>query len=245
MKLQQKFLTKNPCYQANLKKADSRYVRFQKNGPRGLMLHSVGCAQPSAGVFYDLWNRETYTAACVHAFIDADTGEVWQTLPWNYRGWHCAGSGNNTHLGVEMCESRHITYTGGDRFTVKDLTKARADCKRTYEAAVELFAHLCREYGLDPLRDIISHREGGQKGVASGHTDPEHYWQGLGLPYTMDTFRAAVKKALEPKPEQPGKIYRIQLGAFRTRATAEAFLSRAQQYFPNAFLREEQSGGSM
>ena len=34
--------------------------------------------------------------------------------------------------------------------------------KKTYEAAVELFAYLCKLYGLNPTADgvIISHREG-------------------------------------------------------------------------------------
>lgn len=67
--------------------------------------------------------------------------------------------------------------------------------KRTYEAAVELFAFLCKEYGLNPLADgvIISHKEGHARGIATNHGDPEHLWKGLGMGYTMDTFRQAVK----------------------------------------------------
>ena len=46
--------------------------------------------------------------------------------------------------------------------------------KRTYEAAVELFAFLCKEYGLNPLADgvIISHKEGHARGIATNHGDP-------------------------------------------------------------------------
>ena len=208
MKLQQRFLTNNPCYRANLQQADSRYATFQKQGPRGLMLHSVGCAQPSARVFTERWDSPNYTNACVHAFIDAGDGTVWQTLPWNYRGWHCAGSGNNTHVGVEMCESAHIRYTSGAAFEVLDREKALADCRRTYAAAVELFAALCLQYGLDPLTAICSHREGGLREIASRHADPEHYWNGLGAGYTMDGFRADAAAALEAlqapaEPELP------------------------------------------
>ena len=76
--------------------------------------------------------------------------------------------------------------------------------KRTYEAAVELFAMLCKEYGLNPLTAIISHKEGHAKGIASNHGDPEHLWKGLGMSYTMDTFRQAVKAemagAVTPAP---------------------------------------------
>ena len=41
-------------------------------------------------------------------FIDANTGDIYQTLPWNHRGWHGGGSSNNTHIGVEMCEPAAI-----------------------------------------------------------------------------------------------------------------------------------------
>lgn len=163
------------------------------------MLHSVGCAQPSAKVIADKWNNESYDRASVHAFIDANTGDVYQTLPWNFRAWHCGGTGNNTHIGIELCESSWIRYTKGAKFEIINRTKALADCTRSYHAAVELFAMLCLEYKLDPLKDICSHKEGGKKGIASRHVDPEHYWTGLGAPYTMDGFRNDVKFAMEQK----------------------------------------------
>lgn len=61
-----------------------------------------------------------------------------------------------------MCEPACIKYTSGANFTCSDLATAKAVAKRTYEAAVELFASLCKQYGLDPMKDgvIISHREG-------------------------------------------------------------------------------------
>lgn len=189
----------NQCYKNNVNKADSRYTAFQKRGPEGLMLHSVGCAQPSAEVFAKQWNKSGIEVA-VHAVLQAD-GTVYQCLPWNYRGWHCAGSANNTHVGVEMTEPSQIRYTGGSTFTVLDKEKARAQAKGTYETAVQLFAQLCTEYGLDPLGHgvIISHHEGYTQGVASNHGDPEHLWRGLGLSYTMDGFRRDVKTAMDGK----------------------------------------------
>lgn len=191
------FITKNDCYVSNVNRVDSRYRNFQDRGASGLMLHSVGCSQPSALVFAKGWNVPNKEVA-VHAFIDAnEDGLVRQLLPWNFRAWHCGGAANNTHIGVEMCESGYITYTGANKFTVRDRTRAVADCQRAYHAAVELFAMLCKMLGLDPLRDICSHREGWYKGIASNHGDPEHYWNGLGMPYTMNGFRADVKKKLE------------------------------------------------
>lgn len=232
MQIVESFLTQNPCYTANVGRVDARYRKFQDEGPKGLMLHSVGCAQPDASVFVERWNKPTYTNACVHAFIDANTGDVWQTLPWNFRGWHCAGAANNTHIGVEMCESKHIKYTGGAKFSILDKAKAQADARRAYNSAVELFARLSEAYAIDPETGIVSHKEGGKQGIASGHVDPEHYWQGLDLPYTMDGFRAAVKA----KVDKEDVIYRVQVGAFRNRTYAEAFLAKVLAVYPNAFI---------
>lgn len=187
MKLIESILTKNPCYTAG-----------RKITVKGLMLHSVGCPQPKASVFINSWNSASYDRACVHAFIDGNDGTVYQTLPWNHRGWHGGGSSNNTHIGVEMCEPACIKYVGGSSFTCSDTATAKAVAKRTYESAVELFAYLCKLYSLDPLGDgvIISHREGHSRGVASNHGDPEHLWNQLGMGYTMTTFRNAVKAQL-------------------------------------------------
>lgn len=203
MKLIKHFLTNNPCYLANVKKADSRYTTFQNRGPIGLMLHSVGCAQPNASVFLKKWNKSTNYSSCVHGVIDANTGVAYQCLPWNYRGWHGGGSSNNTHIGVEMCESGYVRYGLGAKFKVLDLAKARADCKRCYDTAVELFASLCEQYNLNPLTAICSHKEGGAMGIASRHVDPEHYWNGLGMSYTMDGFRADVKRTMDGSSSTP------------------------------------------
>ena len=199
MTLKDAIMKNNPCYK-------ERNITV-----KGIMLHSVGCAQPDANVFIKKWNSKSYDRACVHGFIDANTGTVYQTLPWNKRGWHCGDSGNDTHIGIEMCESAYITYTSGTSFTVRNKSKAQADGRRAYKAAVELFAMLCAKYKLDPKKKgvIVSHREGYQLGIASNHGDPEHYWKGLGLTYTMDGFRTAVasqmKKDAKAAPKEEPK----------------------------------------
>ena len=212
MKLVESILTKNPCYTAG-----------RKITVKGLMLHSVGCNQPKASVFINSWNSASYDRACVHGFIDANDGTIYQTLPWNHRGWHCGsgskGSGNNTHIGVEMCEPACIKYTGGSSFTCSDTATAKACAERTYQAAVELFAMLCKKYGLDPLADgvVISHKEGHSRGIASNHGDPEHLWTQLKMGYTMDTFRKAVKAAMGGTTAATG----LQAGALKDLSEAE------------------------
>lgn len=198
MELVENILTNNPCFRSG-----------KKIKVKGLMLHSVGCPQPSAEVFVRRWNRQDASRACVHAFIDGNTGMVYQTLPWNHRGWHGGGRSNNTHIGVEMCEPACIKYIGGASFTCSDRESALAVVRRTYDTAVELFAFLCREFSLDPLAEgvIVSHKEGHARGIASGHGDPDHLWKGLQSGHTMDGFRrdvsAALARDLQAAPAAP------------------------------------------
>lgn len=213
MEITKSILTKNPCYKAG------KTIKV-----KGLMLHSVGCSQPSAMAFIESWNTPS-AKVCVHGFIDGNTGKVYQTLPWEHRGWHCGGTANGTHIGIEMCEPDCIKYTSGSKFTCSDTDKAKAIVKRTYKSAVELFAYLCGEYGLNPLADgvILSHSEGYKRGLTSNHADPEHLWKGLKLPYTMDGFRQDVKSAMS-KP-----IYRVQVGAFSNEQNAKNLITKLKK----------------
>lgn len=189
MEILESFAKNNPCYTAG-----------KKITVKGLVLHSVGCPQPSAEVFVKRFNNPS-AKVCVHAFIDGNTGKIYQTLPWNYKAWHCGGSGNSTHIGVEMCEPSCIKYAGGAKITCSDEAAAKAVVTRTLNAAVELFACLCKQYGLNPLGDgvIVSHKEGHDRGMASGHGDPDHLFHQLHMDYSMDDFRKAVAEEIERK----------------------------------------------
>lgn len=201
MKIVQAYATKNRCYQmaTPLK-------------PRGIMLHSIGVPQPNAAVMAQNFNqcRPNGQSVCVHAFVQRD-GAVYQTLPWTVQAWHCGGSANSTHIGVEMTEPASITYTGhGAEWRDLDTAATETHIRGTYAAAVELFAQLCTQFGLDPLADgvIISHSEGRMRGVASAHADPEHLWKPFGL--TMYGFRQDVYKAMHniEKEEEDMTRYR-------------------------------------
>lgn len=175
------------------------YKRAERITVEKLVLHSVGVGQPNAAVFLKNWNKPTYTRACVHAFIDANSGVVYQTMPWEWRAPHAGGSWLNNHsVGVEMCESSYVKYIGtSDRFTIINRAAALAHAKTTYMSAVELFAYLCMRFNLNPLEDILSHNEAGKQGLGSKHSDPEHYWDQLGTGYTMDGFRKDVANAMD------------------------------------------------
>ena len=183
MQIVRAFVTQNPLYQ--------QYTKIQV---RKLVLHSVGCPQPSAAVFARQWQTARYFA---HAVLQAD-GTVYQTMPWDYLCYH-VGAANAYSIGVEMTEPDCIRYIGGATFVCSDWERAIAQVAGTYNTAVALFAKLCTQFGLNPIADIISHAEASAMGIGTDHADPEHLWRQLGRGYTMDGFRRDVAAAMAAK----------------------------------------------
>ena len=194
IKLIDAIMTKSPCY------TGGRLIDV-----KGMYLHSIGCPCEKAQNIINNENQANAGAA-VQAVVQAN-GEVWQGLPVYpetkkaMRNWHCGsgskGSGNNTHIGVEMTEPATIKYTGGSSWVeVGDGSNTKAVVLANYKNAVAYFALRCKQFGLDPLKDgvIISHKEGHDRGYASNHGDPEHIWGKFGL--TMNQFRRDVKTAM-------------------------------------------------
>lgn len=180
MRLYTQLLTHNSCY-----------IKGEHIRPRGVMVHSTGAANPWLRRYVAPddgrlgepssrhWNQGG-VGACVHAMIGkAADGSiaVYQTLPWDMRGWHCGRSGNDTHIAFEICEDG-LTDEGYFR--------------QTYQAAVELTAYLCKRFGLDPLADgvVLCHSEGYARGIASNHADVMHWWRKFGV--DMNDFRRDV-----------------------------------------------------
>lgn len=186
MNLHQLFLTKNDCYKAG------RTII-----PKGIMVHSTGANNPNlrryVGPDDGLLGRNTSgnhwnnpkpggSQVCVHAFIGKlKDGSIatYQTLPWNFRGWHAGGSANDTHIGFEICEDN---LSDGTYFS------------KVYQEAVELCAYLCKQYGLTS-QDVICHSEGHARGIASNHADVMHWFPKHGK--SMDTFRGDVQAMLD------------------------------------------------
>lgn len=190
-----KTMTKSPCYQSG------RKITVQ-----GMYLHSIGCPCEKAQNIINNENQSGAQAA-VQAVIQHD-GQVLEGLPvypenkTAIRNWHCGsgnkGSGNNTHIGVEMCEPATIKYTGGSSWVeIGDGSNTKAVILENYKNAVEYFALRCKQFNLDSLKGgvVISHKEGHDRGYASNHGDPEHIWSKFGL--TMDQFRKDVRAKMD------------------------------------------------
>ncbi len=233
MKLTQYYLTKNNCF-----------IKGKKHVVRGLMLHSTGVNNtklsryvgPDDGIlgvnkYGNHWNtaKPGGRSVCVHGFIGTDkngTIRTYQTLPWDYVGWH-SGSGrlgssknanNNGYIGIEICE---------------DNLKSREYFNAVYQETVEVFAYLCKKYNLDPLADIICHSEGNTIGVASNHSDVMHWFPKHGK--DMNIFREDVRKSMGgsqvvvEKEEETQKFYRVQVGAFSSKLNAKKLADKLKK----------------
>lgn len=241
MNLNKLIFTENACYKAG-----------RKIKVKGIMVHSTGANNPylkryvgpddgklGKNQYNNHWNQPMDRAVCVHGFIGKlQDGSIatYQTLPWDHRGWHAGGAANNTHTSFEICE---------------DGLNDRSYFEKVYKEAIELCAYLCKLYGLNPLADgvIIGHYEGHQRGIASNHGDPRHWFSKFGK--SMDTFRQDVQKLMSgssvtptPSDDPPAKLeagyYRVrkswqdkksQIGAYKVLANAKRKADENSGYF--------------
>lgn len=211
MNLRKCYLTLNECY-----------IKKVKMKPKGIMIHSTGANNPNLkryvpnrdgllgfNKYGNDWNqfRPGGRQVCVHAFIGLDkNGDVctYQTLPFDYKAWHAGGTANNSYIGFEICE---------DDLTDKKYFNA------VYKEAVELTAHLCKLYNLDPKGKnvIICHKDGYKLGIASNHGDIYHWFNKYGK--TMDDVRNDVYAILNPKKE----VKKEYLNLFSTSANRSVY----------------------
>lgn len=180
MKIRKHYLTKNRCYTSG-----------KTITPKGIMVHSLGVAQPDVNVFLKSWNT-AISKKCVHAFVTPD--EVVQTLPWNRRGWHAGGKANNTHISMELLEPSGHRYPKNSGAMINyDVAKNTEYFNKIYQQTVDLCAFLCREYNL-PASSVITHAEGFKIGIATNHADVMHWFPKHGK--SMNTLRADIDAQL-------------------------------------------------
>ena len=184
-------LKKNRCYQQNVKRT-----------PKGIQIHSIGCAQGTGKAVADSFNSNT-RGAFVTYVCDADEfGKVYKCGSEDLYTWADAGYGNQNLITIEIAESDYMKYKPNSaEFTITDKARFEQDIFRGYDTAVALCAEICERRGWNPMKKldhglylISSHDEGRIAGTSSGHVDPTHIWSKVGL--SMDTFRRAVKVAM-------------------------------------------------
>lgn len=220
-----KYATANGAYQAG-----------RKINPQGCVNHSVGCAQPSVDVFFNIMNKSSAgwgVNALLGDFHKGD-GRILVVLPLDARPWGCGsgskGSWNNTKVQWEVCEPAGHTYAGGTMIAY-DVAKNQIYFDRMWKMLVAWNVYLVKKFGYD-INGISDHAESYRAGYGSNHSDmgqwlPKHgksmaalrqeveaILNGDSIAETEDDFMADVKKFEEAWLEYRKTLQDNDAGAY-------------------------------
>jgi hypothetical protein len=244
MNIYKLFLANNDCY-----------VAGQSMTPAGVMIHSTGANNPflsrylapddgriGKNKYQNDWNRPGLQQCC-HAFVGklADgTVATYQVLPYDICCWS-SGSGSVAIAKKHNFPGNNANFLGFVQVEIceDDLTD-KAYFAAVYAQAVDFAAYICQAYDI-PVdnRHVICHSEGHALGIASNHADVMHWFPRHGK--TMDDFRREVQTKLSQNASNKinSCIFRVQVGAFSTRASAEQFLQTIKKAGLNGFIAED------
>ncbi len=178
--------------------SNGAYQSGRKINPQGSVNHSVGCAQPSADVFFNLMNKSSAgwgVNAILGDFHKGD-GRILVVLPLDARPWGCGsgknGSWNNTKVQWEVCEPAGHTYAGGTMIGY-DVTKNQTYFDRMWKMLVSWNVYMVVKFGYS-IDGISDHAESYNAGYGSNHADMGQWLPKHGK--SMDALRQEVQAIL-------------------------------------------------
>lgn len=196
-----KYATSNGAYQAG-----------RKINPQGCVNHSVGCAQPSVDVFFNLMNKSSAgwgVNALLGDFHKGD-GRILVVLPLDARPWGCGsgskGSWNNTKVQWEVCEPAGHTYAGGTMIAY-DVAKNQVYFNRMWKMLVAWNVYLVKKFGYD-INGISDHAESYRAGYGSNHSDMGQWLPKHGK--SMDALRQEVQTILNGSEDDDMDVKRFE-----------------------------------
>jgi len=178
--------------------SNGAYQSGRKINPQGSVNHSVGCAQPSADVFFNLMNKSSAgwgVNAILGDFHKGD-GRILVVLPLDARPWGCGsgkkGSWNNTKVQWEVCEPAGHTYAGGTMIGY-DVAKNQTYFDRMWKMLVSWNVYMVVKFGYS-IDGISDHAESYRAGYGSNHADMGQWLPKHGK--SMDALRQEVQAIL-------------------------------------------------
>ena len=163
--------------------------------PEYITVHSTANTATAQNEADNVCNNNPTMKVSFHIVVDDK--QAIQVLPFNEVAWHAGdgfSTGNLKSIGIEICEPPHMAYWTEFDIVGYDAAAQQPYFDQIWQNAVELCVFLIGQFPTISVDEIVSHREGFARGTASGHMDPEHWWQFHNR--TMDDFRAAVREAL-------------------------------------------------
>lgn len=140
----------------------SKWSRPQITRPdtRAIVMHWTGKAQQRALGVLKYWAERDGTYGSAHFVIDHD-GKVYEAMPAQELAYHC---GSKTYTALAQDSPLALTehdqspnhHTIGIEMCVLDYEGTYST--RCYNAAIQLVANLCENFGLNPFHEVITHQ---------------------------------------------------------------------------------------
>ena len=178
--------------------SNGAYTSGRTITPAGCVNHSVGCAQPSADVFFKNMNKGSagWGVNAILGDFHKGEGKIILALNWNTRPWGCGagskGSWNNTKVQWEITEPAGHTYAGGTMIGY-DVANNQQFFDRMWKMVVAWNVYMVKKFGY-PVSGISDHAESYKAGYGSNHGDVGHWWPKHGK--SMDALRKEVQEIL-------------------------------------------------
>ena len=211
--------------------------------PEGIIVHSTGANNPALkryvnapGICGENPNKnyfggENSDDVTPHGVIGKDkngTVKAAQILPYDICCWGC-GSGKN---GSYNYKPAYIQFE-----IAEDGLTDSVYFDRAFDLMAQVCAELMKQFPTIKLENVISHKEAAARGYASNHGDPENWLSKFGK--DMNWFRNKVKGYITaPAASEKDSLYRVQIGAFRSRQNAENYLKEAKAKGFDGFIVE-------
>ena len=185
------------------------------------------------------YTRATYNGNMntvrVHFYVD-DKG-AWQNLPLDWQSWHAGQSGKADKNGSQAGNAQTIS--------IECIMNGSGDEKdrKARDNAARLAAYLLDSYG----GELYTHNywcnvRNGKKGTVDELNKLDDGYKNcpVYIRPKWDEFKALVqgyRKQANSEPADSGKMYYVQVGAFGSKANAEAYLKQVKADYPNAFIK--------
>lgn len=209
MKIEQKFLTPNKYSRPQIKLSEVTKIA----------VHYVGNPGSSAIANRNYFeNQKTGGRYVSSHFVIGLQGEIIQCIPTDEISY-CTNSANAYSISIECC---HPDASG--KFNAA-----------TEASLINLCAKLCKDFKLDPEKDIIRHYDVTKKQCPL-YWSPTKYQSAEVANKRFSDFKAEVAKQMGMKSDKK-VMYYVQVGAFSSKTSAEAYLKEVKKKYPDAFIK--------
>ena len=202
---------------------------------KGITIHNTDRISVKGTTMAEQYTRATVNGNMntvrVHYYVDEV--EAWQNLPLDYQSWHAAdgqGDGNTATISIEC-----IMGSMND--------------ERAEDNCAKLTAWLLHQNGLTTA-DVYTHtywlnvRDGkGAELSKDARCILKHTYKVCPIyiiPHWnkfIERVQIYLDKLNKATPTAEDKLYRVQVGAFRSKANAEKLLEDVRKHFPDAYIK--------